>query len=133
MTNPTAVYRVSHLLHGTLAASERLAKATKKPTGKPKIPGDGDGDGIPNEGKNRGKGAAAGKKGDASLMLAASSKFSSLDNAKEFQLKAPKPTQVLQGEGGHFIVPPHARASGILRAAGHKVVLDYNGKPPKAA
>lgn len=109
---------------------QAIEKAAAPRRNGPRIPGDGDGDGIPYEGKNRGTGGA--KKPSLDLVLAASSKFSNLENAKSFQARHSKPTQVLQSEGGQFVVPPHAKGSLVLREAGHKVVLDYNGKPPQA-
>lgn len=114
-------------LHQTVDAAIEKAKRV----GRPRIPGDGDGDGIPHEGRSKKPAPTKATPEQVKLMAAASGKYSSLEYARQHQVRSKKPAQVLQGPSGHYFVPPHARGSQTLREAGYKVVLDYNGKPPQ--
>lgn len=58
------------------------------------------------------------------------SRHSKLEDAQKMQMQQDKPSKVFHHPEGGYFVAQHAKASGKYEAAGHKVALDYNGKPP---
>lgn len=71
--------------------------------------------------------AASGGPSTSSAFVA---KFSNLDSARKTQMTNSHPSKVFHHPDGGFFVPHNARASSRYEKAGHKVALDYNGKPP---
>jgi hypothetical protein len=61
------------------------------------------------------------------------SRHSKIEDARKMQMTQEKPAKVFHHPEGGYFVPPHAKASGRYEKAGHKVALDYNGKPPAGA